>query len=382
MSPVPPGLAAARAERAPDAIVVGAGVVGAACARELARDGLRVLVLDTGFPGGGTTAAAMGHIVVMDDSPAQLTLTRYSRELLTDLARELPRDCELDWCGSLWLAEDEAQVEVMAAKSRVYAAAGVATEMLDARALAEAEPMLRPGLTGALRVPGDAVLYPPALARWLLAGAQERGARLRTGARVDRIAPGAVVVGGERLEAGLVVNAAGVAAAALTRALPIVPRKGHLAITARAPGFCRHQLLELGYLLSTHGSSGSSVAFNVQPRTTGQVLLGSSRELVSWDASVNHGILARMLARAVEFMPALARLPVLRVWTGFRPATADRLPLIGPFESDRLWVAAGHEGLGITTALGTGKLLADLVAGREPAIDAAPFSPGRLLAEA
>ncbi len=120
----------------------------------------------------------------------------------------------------------------------------------------------------------------------------------------------------------------------------------------------------------------------MQPRLTGQVLVGSARELVGWDASVNRSILARMLARAVAYMPALARLPALRVWTGFRPATPDNLPLIGPFESDRLWVAAGHEGLGITTALGTGRLLADLVAGREPAIDAAPYAPGRLLAEA
>ncbi len=366
----------------PDAIVVGAGVVGAACARELARDGLRVLVLDAGFAGGGSTAAGMGHIVVMDDSPAQLALTRYSRELLTDIARELPRACELDWCGTLWLAEDETQIGAMAEKARVYATAGVATELMDERALAEAEPMLRPGLAGALRVVGDAVLYAPAFARWLLAGALERGARVRTGARVQRLDPGAVVVDGERLEAELVVNAAGTGAPALMPALPIVPRKGHLAITARAPGFCRHQLLELGYLHSAHGAGGASVAFNVQPRLTGQVLVGSARELAGGDASVNRPLLARMLARAVTYMPALARLPVLRVWTGFRPATPDNLPLVGAFESDRLWVAAGHEGLGITTALGTGRLLADLVAGRDPGIDPAPYAPGRLLAEA
>ncbi len=381
-SPAPRTGPAAAAGPSPDAIVVGAGIVGAACAAELARDGLRVLVLDAGFPGGATTAAGMGHIVVMDDSPAQLALTRYSRALLTDVARELPRACELDWCGTLWLAEEEAELAAMAEKARVFAAAGVATELLDARALADAEPNLRPGLAGALRVPGDAVVYPPAVARWLLAGAAERGARVRTGARVLRLEPGVVVLEGERLEAELVVNAAGAAAGGLVSALPIVPRKGHLAITARAPGFCRHQLVELGYHRSAHGPGAASVAFNVQPRTTGQVLVGSSRELVGWDASLNRRVLARMLARAVAFVPALARLPVLRAWTGFRPATADRLPLIGPFESDRLWVAAGHEGLGITTALGTGRLLADLVAGRDPAIDPAPYSPGRLLAEA
>ncbi len=199
MSDVARSVPAAPTEPAPDVIVVGAGIVGAACARELARDGLRVLVLDEGFAGGGSTAAGMGHIVVMDDSPAQLALTSYSRELLTEIARELPRACELDWCGTLWLADDETQIAAMREKARMYAAAGVATELMDERALAEAEPMLRPGLPGALRVVGDAVLYAPALARWLLAGAVERGARVRTGARVQRLEPGAAVLEGERL---------------------------------------------------------------------------------------------------------------------------------------------------------------------------------------
>ena len=366
----------------PDAIVVGAGVVGSACARALASDGLRVLVLDAGSPGGGATASAMGHIVAMDDSPGQLALSAYSRRLLHELASALPPGCELDECGTLWLAEDEAQLAAARARQSGYAAAGVPAELLDAHALAEAEPQLRRDLAGAMRIPGDAVVYPVALAWWLLERAAERGAEVRAGARVEEVAPGSVVVRGERLDAGLVVNAAGAGAPALMPELPIVPRKGHLAITERYPGFCRHELVELGYLESAHGTTGESVAFNVQPRATGQLLVGSARELVGWDESLNRALLARMLARAVAFLPALARLRVLRVWTGFRPASADGLPFIGPWRGDRLWVAAGHEGLGITMALGTASLLADLVAGRAPAIDPAPFAPARVPAQA
>jgi glycine/D-amino acid oxidase-like deaminating enzyme len=163
--------------------------------------------------------------------------------------------------------------------------------------------------------------------------------------------------------------------------LPIVPRKGHLAITDRAPGFCRHQLVELGYLASAHLMTSESVAFNVQPRVTGQVLIGSSRELAGWQPGLNRKMLRAMLERAIRFMPALARLAVVRVWTGFRPATPDKLPLIGRWEPvDGLWIAAGHEGLGITTSLGTGRLLADLVLGRPTSLDAAPFAPMRVLA--
>jgi D-hydroxyproline dehydrogenase subunit beta len=143
----------------------------------------------------------------------------------------------------------------------------------------------------------------------------------------------------------------------------------------------RHQLVELGYLAHAHTMSAESVAFNVEPRAGGHVLVGSSRELVGWDAALDSRVLARMLARAAEFMPALASLPMIRAWTGFRPATPDKLPLIGPWPPlPGLWIAAGHEGLGITTSLGTARIVADLVAGREPPIDAAPFAPARALA--
>lgn len=367
----------------PDALVIGAGIVGAACAYELAREGLRLEVLDAGFVGGGTTAAGMGHLVVMDDSEEQFALTAYSRRLWDGLAAELPADCEVDACGTLWVAEDDAQLETVYAKHAFYSRRGVATEVLDARAVSECEPNLRAGLTGGLRVPDDSVLYPPAAARWLLARACDRGALVREGWRVEAIRPGGVVARGEVLAAGLVVNTAGAAAGRLMPGLPIVPRKGHLVITDRCPGFCRHQLAELGYLKSAHVMTTESVAFNLQPRATGQLLIGSSRELVGWDASVNREIVGRMLRRAAEFTPRLLDLSALRIWTGFRPATPDKLPLVGRWgDADDLWVAAGHEGLGITTALGTARMLADLIIGRTPEIDAAPYSPARGLAMA
>ena len=122
------------------------------------------------------------------------------------------------------------------------------------------------------------------------------------------------------------------------------------------------------------------MAFNVQPRATGQVLIGSSRELVGWDATTNRRLLREMLDRARRFMPVLGETSIVRTWTGFRPATADKLPLIGArAPTDGLWVAAGHEGLGITTSLGTAALLADMVMGRTPAIDATAYAPGRTM---
>ncbi len=364
-----------------DAIVIGAGIVGAACAHALALEGMRVLVLDARYPAGGSTAAGMGHLVVMDDSPEQLALTTLSTTLWRELSDELPRAVEYDPCGTIWVATDEAQLDAVSAKHRLYAARGIASEVLDARALAHLEPNLRSGLAGGLLVPGDGVLYQPRMTLWLLERARDAGAEVRSACRVDRITEHAVHCGVEVLRADVIVNAAGAEAPSLVPELPIVPRKGHLAITDRYPGFVRHQLVELGYLASAHTMTTESVAFNVQPRATQQVLVGSSRELVGWDASTNRRVLAKMLARASEFMPALASLSVIRTWTGLRPATPDKLPLIGAWPTTPgLWIAAGHEGLGITTSLGTARLLADLIAGRTPPIDATAFAPTRALA--
>jgi glycine/D-amino acid oxidase-like deaminating enzyme len=156
-------------------------------------------------------------------------------------------------------------------------------------------------------------------------------------------------------------------------------RKGHLVITDRYPRTLRHQVLELGYAASAHGSDAASVAFNVQPRPTGQLLVGSSREFDSTSAAASLPMVRRMLARAIEFLPALRSLQVLRIWTGFRPTTADGRPYLGPVPERRdLWVAAGHEGLGVTTALGSARLLVDQLLGRTPAIDPTPFLPARV----
>jgi glycine/D-amino acid oxidase-like deaminating enzyme len=370
------------AARRPDALVVGAGIVGAACADALSAEGLSVTVLESRFAGAGATSAAMGHLVVMDDSEAQFALTEYSRRLWTELAPELPRECEDERTGTLWIAADPEEMALVRKKGAAYRRRGVEVEELSAEDLRRAEPRLRPGLAGALRVPGDRVLYPPNAARFLLARAAARGASRAEGVAVTAIGPGRVETGRGSLEAAVVVNATGAAAPLLTPGLPVVPRKGHLVITDRYPGFCRHQLVELGYLRSAHAPSPESVAFNLQPRATGQLLLGSSREFVGFDASVHRRLVGRMVRRAFEYVPALSGLSAIRTWVGFRPATPDNLPLIGAWDATPgSYVAAGHEGLGITTALATGRLLADAILGRPSAIDRGPYSPARPMAD-
>jgi len=338
--------------------------------------------MDSAFAGGGTTAAGMGHIAVMDESEAQFALTAYSRRLWAELAEEFGAQWENDSCGTLWVAADEEELAHVSTKATFLRERGVRVAEWTAADVAREEPALRPGLAGGLQIPDDRVIYPPAATRWLVEQAVAGGAELREGCTVRSLGSegGEVITDQGTVFAGEVVNAAGATAAQLTPEIPIEPRKGHLVITDRYPGFCRHQLVELGYLKSAHTMTTESVAFNVQPRRTGQLLIGSSRELVGWDRSINHEIVGHMLQRARQYLPGLADLFALRVWVGFRPAIADHLPLIGRWPLVRgLWIAAGHEGLGITMALATGRLLTDQIVGRPSVIDVQPYEPQRVL---
>ncbi len=364
---------------APDVVVIGAGMVGAATALALAEAGLGVTVLEGEFAGSGSTGSAMGHLVVMDDSPPQLALTTYSSLRWQALAATLPADAEVTRCGTLWVAATDEELAAAAARVAGYEAAGVRAEVLTASQLRQAEPALSPGLAGALLVPDDSVCYPPTVARELLRRAAALGATVRDRRRVRSIAAGSVTLeDGQLLSAGAIVVAAGIESVALLPGLPLFPRKGHLVITDRRPGLVHHQLVELGYLHSAHTFAGSSVAFNVQPRPNGQLLIGSSRELVGTDSSINRALVHEMLARATTFLPAIAEVRALRSWVGFRPATADKLPLIGPWpDLPGVWIAAGHEGLGITMAPGTADLIADGILGTTPPLDPTPFRPDR-----
>src|SRR5688572_8286132 len=238
-------------------------------------------------------------------------------------------------------------------------------------------------MAGGLLVESDSVVYQLPANRFLIERAIAKGSVLRRGMQVMSIAEGRVeLINGEKIEADIIVNAAGAAAPRLSPELNIVKRKGHLVITDRYPNFIRHQIIELGYLRSAHGRGADSVAFNVQPRKTGQVLLGSSRQFGAESADIDHAILRRMTTRAFEYIPKLRSLNAVRTWTGFRPATPDNLPFIGKIAgTENVYAAAGHEGLGITTSLGTAELLAAVIVGREPKIPLEAYSPSRQISE-
>jgi glycine/D-amino acid oxidase-like deaminating enzyme len=361
-----------------DLVVVGAGIVGAACADYARAQGLRVAIIEPGPVGGVATAAAMGHLVAMDDDPAELALAHYSLGLWEAFV-DVPQ-AAFSRCGTLWVASHADEYASIPAKLARLAAAGVMAEQVDAERLYRLEPSLAAGLAGGMLVPNEAVVYPPGVAGFLVDRAIARGASWYRQRAYQLNASGLRLDDGTRLD-GNVLIATGCALPQLLPQLPMRGRKGHLVITDRHPGLVNHQLLELGYADSAHGDADSSVAFNVQPRPTGQILIGSSREYGSQTSEISMAMVRRMLARTLQFLPGLRGLDALRIWTGFRPVSLDGLPYLGRVpQHGNLWVAAGHEGLGVTTALGSARLVIDQLLGHVPAIDPTPYDPARVAA--
>ena len=215
-----------------------------------------------------------------------------SQNLWLSLSEKLPPTAEFQKCGTLWVAADSEERSEVERKHALYQDHDVPTRILSRSELTVLEPELRPDLEGALLVESDAVLYAPIAAQCLAQDAASHGAVI-IDSEVISIGQGIVTLrDGRKLHSKRIVNAAGERSPELTPGLPVKKRKGHLAITDRYPGFLHHQVVELGYLKSAHTLSADSIAFNVQPRITGQVLIGSSRQFDT-TSEVDNVILGR-----------------------------------------------------------------------------------------
>lgn len=365
--------------RSHDVLVVGAGIVGASCARALREEGLDVALVDAATPGAGVTAAGMGHLVALDESDDELDLCLLSLRLWRDFLALHPSVGDPSHCGTLWVAEDEHQLGEAHQRAERLSARGYGAEAVGGDQLRKLEPALRLGLCGGVRVAGDSVVYPPAVADFLARQLVGLGGSLYAGQRVVAVGDGRVTMAdGSVIHAGRIVIAGGVQASALMPEIPVFGRKGHLAITDRYPGTLQHQVVSMNYGQPEGGADALAVAANVQPRATGQWLVGSCRQDNQSDHAVDPAVLAQVLRSAIALLPRLAQMHIVRAWTGMRPATPDGRPLIGAHPARKgVFLACGHEGLGVTTAFGTAALLAAQIMGRASLIDAAPYAPSR-----
>jgi glycine/D-amino acid oxidase-like deaminating enzyme len=161
--------------------------------------------------------------------------------------------------------------------------------------------------------------------------------------------------------------------------LPVLPRRGMVLVTARMPHRIFHKVYDADYVGAVEsGDADLRTSSVVECTPAGTVLIGSSRERIGFDERLRISVLREIAAKALNLFPFLAGVPVIRAYGGFRPYLPDHLPVIGPDPRlPGLWHATGHEGAGIGLSVATAELLHDLLLGRTPAIDAAPFSPDR-----
>jgi glycine/D-amino acid oxidase-like deaminating enzyme len=381
-----------------DAVIIGAGIVGAATAASLAAGGRRVCVIDRAGPLGGTTAACEGNLLVSDKLPGpELTLALRSLALWREFAAEHGADFEFEPKGGVVAAHSPGQLAAVADLAGRQRAAGVEVSALDEAGLRELEPQLADGLAGGAWYPQDCQVQPMNAAMAYLAAARRRGRLVLARAEATGLEPTAgapvLVTGAGRISAPVVVNAAGPwsaeVASRLGSWLPVRPRRGHILVTEPLALLIRHKVYEADYVGTVAGDAdGVSYSAVVESTASGPVLIGSSRDFgglapgsPAWPGPAGQPeatVLAEIARRAVALFPFLRRVRAIRAYTGFRPACADHLPIIGPDVSvEGLYHATGHEGAGIGLAPATAELIAALADGTGPAVDPAPFAAAR-----
>ncbi|MFI6088610.1 NAD(P)/FAD-dependent oxidoreductase [Streptomyces sp. NPDC051218] len=375
-----------------DVVVIGAGMVGAACALYAARAGLSVALVDRGPVAGGTTGSGEGNILVSDKEPGpELELALLSTRLWTRLAAEpgVGEAIEYEAKGGVVVASSEEGRAALGEFAAGQREAGVDARAVTADELHDLEPHLAPATAGGVFYPQDAQVMPSLAAAQLLRMARRLGAELRTGWTVTAVLRTAAgEVRGIRADRGeihapYVVNAAGTwggdLAALAGTALPVLPRRGFVLVTEPLPRMVRHKVYAADYVADVaSGSAALQTSPVVEGTAAGPILIGASRERVGFDRSFSLPVMRALAAGATRLFPFLADVSAMRAYIGFRPYLPDHLPAIGPdARVPGLIHACGHEGAGIGLATGTGHLIARTLTGTAPDLDLTPFRPHR-----
>jgi glycine/D-amino acid oxidase-like deaminating enzyme len=370
-----------------DAVVIGAGVVGASTAVALTEAGLRVVVVDRGSVASGTTGAGEGNILVSDKEPgAELTLALRSRDLWFEVADRIGNNFELEAKGGVVVARKDPTPLFHFAEKQT--GAGVKTERADSQGLRQLEPHLATNIDAGVFYPQDSQCQPMLAAAHMLRYARQRGASIVNGALVTSIRTShgivrEVVTNQGSIHTPIVINAtgtwAGEVAALAGSHIPVMPRKGFILVTEKVPLLIHHKVYDSDYVDNVaSGDADLQTSTVVEGTRAGTILIGASRERIGFDRSMNIHILRRLAAQATSLFPVLRDIQLLRAYRGFRPYAPDHLPIIGEDSSiSGLWHSAGHEGAGIGLAPGSAALITSLITGTSPFMDASPFSPKR-----
>ncbi|MEI5891905.1 FAD-dependent oxidoreductase [Bacillus luti] len=377
-----------------DVLIIGGGIIGCSIAYYTSKYGRDVTIIEKGEFVSGTSSRCDGNILAIDKDPgfdSQMSLV--SQKLVTELSEELEHSFEYRAPGSILVCESDEEMEAAQQWVDRQKEAGLPFRMLDRQDIRAESPFFADDLLGGLECATDSTVNPYLLAFSLLADAKKLGAKAYNHTEVKEIKreeEGSFIVETTNgtYTAKQVVNAAGVWAPKIGQMLdvniPIEPRKGHIIVASRQQHVGCRKVMEFGYLISKFGGKRQvddltekyGVALVFEPTESQNFLIGSSREFVGFHTRINNEVIKCIANRAIRFYPKMADMMVIRSYAGLRPWTEDHLPIISRVEHiPNYFIAAGHEGDGISLAAVTGKVVEELLNEKETII---PIEPLRL----
>lgn len=379
-----------------DIIIIGGGIIGASIAYFASKSGLDITVLEKNELASGTSSRCDGNILAIDKDPgfdSQMSLK--SQQLVHQLSKELEISFEYRNPGSILVCENDQEMEAAQKWVNQQQEAGLDFNMLDREDLRNESKYFADDLYGGLECESDSTVNPYMLTYSMFHSAKKQGTKIHTNTEVSNIKK--TQAGHFILDttdgtytANKVINACGVWSPFIGKMLdvdiPIKPRKGQLIVASRQQPVGLRKVMEFGYLISKFGGERQvdeitekyGVALVFEPTEAQNFLIGSSREFVGFNTKVKHEITKYIAKRAVRFYPKMAHMNVIRSYAGLRPWTQDHLPIVSEVEKvPGFYVAAGHEGDGISLAMITGKVMEEILQEKELSIPIEPLSLNR-----
>lgn len=383
-----------------DIAVIGAGVIGAATAYYNAKRGAKVIIIEAGDMAQGTSSKCDGNLYCTGSMPGYNASLKHLSQILTaELSRELDFDFEWGQRGSMAVAENEFEWDVLQQQYKGFKAAGIPVSLLDAKELQDEEPGLAKDLFGAVLTQTSGCVNPMAYTYAMCLGTEKLGGKLLLHAKVLSIDASEKgndfvihTVQGDIVAAN-VVDCAGVWANDISEMvgihLPIVPRHGLILVSEQTAKPAKRKIWEAGYMAAQFTGAGEfnrtttpemeqyGIAFVYEPTGNNNFLLGSSRSFIGYDERCKIEVMKLIAQRAIRFLPGIRDTCVIRSYAGIRPFVSDHRPIVSATNVPGFFIAAGHEGDGICLSAVTGYMMSQLIRNEPTLMDCEPLSINR-----
>jgi glycine/D-amino acid oxidase-like deaminating enzyme len=378
-----------------EVVVIGGGVIGAAIAYYLCKEGAEVMIVEEDDLASGASGACDGFVSLQTKQlGSHLDLARESAQLFPSLVEDLDVDIEYNPCGGLMLAKTAEQLKELKARAKKLKSAGLEVDMLSPAEIESYLPEASKDIKGASYCATDAQVNPYKLTLGLAQKAQDAGATILKGCKVENI-----VVTNNRvrevdtsagsIHSRRVVCAAGTGSNQIGKMIivdiPILPQRGQILVTE-----ARERMLDviisgaeylgtkanIAELMPTDEEAAKlGLGFTAEQTASGNILLGSTREFAGFDNDTTPDAINAIAKNAMVFIPWIKDLDVIRSFAGLRPYSPDGLPILGTVKGVKgFYMATGHAGDGVCLAPITGKLVSELVLDGETSLDIEPFS--------